>query len=207
MLSMKDLLTNMDYTLLVLTNGFYLYISATIELSAIAMAIYDFDWNTSHLSLVMFVSVSVYMVVFFLGGRKMYMHIWDIYIIYILGFVVFWIVLLSLMLPVLARGVFDSVISQSMLVGFIIFCKFFGAISGLTCGRSLVFYLVPDHSASFAEGFRNGTVKIFLFIGCLFVGFLYSKSVYIYAFPIFCGILYLCILVLLLRREVYFVGG
>ena len=207
MLSIKDLLTNMDYMLLVFTNGFYLYISATIELSAIEMAIYDFHWNTSQLSVVMFVSVCVYMVFFYFGGKKMYVHIWDIYIIYILGFVVFWIVLLSLMLPVLVVGVFDSVISQTMLVGFIICCKFFGATSGLTCGRSLVFYLVPDHSASFAEGFRNGTVKIFLFIGFLFVGFLYSKSIYIYAFPIFCGILYLCVLLLLLRREVYFVFG
>jgi len=189
---------------LVLTSAFFVYISVTIELSAITMAMSHFNWTIAKLSLVVTICTTVYLVVFLLSGRRMFRSISVTYMIYILGFVVFWVILLTLILPVLIPEMFKSEVSQYLLIGMAIFCKFFFGISSQTSGRCLTFYLVPDHSASFADGFRNSTARTFLWAGFLFAAYLYSKAIYIYVFPIFCCILFICIVLLLLRRQVFF---
>ena len=204
MLSMKDLIKNMDCMLVVFTNGFFFYISVTIELNAMIMSIDKFHWTMVKLSVVVLITTSLSLVLVLIGGTKMYNDIYSTYMIFVLDFLVVWIILLVLMLPALFPEMFEyDVKSQYLLFGITIFFRFYVGISAQTCGRSLVFYLVPDHSASFAEGFRIGTVRIFLFLGFLFADFLYDNSVLIYVFPIFCCALFFCAVLLLSRRKIY----
>ena len=148
-------------------------------------SIYTFNWSMVKLSVVVAVSTLIYVIMFFFSSGTVFKSISTTYLAFILGFIVFWIVLLALTLPALVPGLFESDASQYVLIGTAIFCKFLLGVSSETSGRCLTFYLVPDHSASFAEGFRNAASRSFTGVGFLFGAFLYDASIYIYVFPIF----------------------
>jgi len=202
-MTLKDLLMYKDYMLIIASSGVLNYISVTIELNSMIISLYDFHWSMEKLSVVVLVSTSTYLVMFTLLGRNMFKDISVIYLYYVLGFIIYWILLLILLLPTFIPELFKTKTPQYVLIGVALFLKMGIGFSLFTTAKLLTFYLVPDHSASFADGFRNGVVKIFPMMGFIFSGYMFSQYVYIYVFPIFCCALFLFTVILLSRRKIY----
>jgi len=152
LMTLKDLLMYNDYTMIVLSYGILNYTSVTIELNAMTISLYNYHWTTGKLSLVVIVSIFVYLVILTLAGRNIFNSIPTVYLFYVLCFITYWILLLVLLLPALFPELFKTKTPQYILIGATLFLKIGIGYSMSTTGRCLIFYLVPDHSASFASG-------------------------------------------------------
>jgi len=162
LMTLKDLLIYKDYVLIIASYGFFNYISVTIELNSMTISLYEFHWSMEKLSIVVLVSAFTYLVMFTLLGHNMFKNISTVYLFFVFRFnIIYWFLLLILLLPVLIPELFKTKTPRYVLIGVSLFWKMGIGFSLFLTARLLTFYLVPDHSASFADGFRNGAGKIF----------------------------------------------
>ena len=167
----------MDIIIIIVQNGVVAFVISQSDLLVNMVAIENFRWNLSRLSIVTVVGVfaSVMFMHFFQKRFKCGINTYFLFTCCLI-----WIWLLQILLVLATNFTVTDINLQTLIIFLVLLFDIVSSYSSPGWGLVLLYFVVPAHSRSFVSGMRHATEKFTCMSGYLIASFAYSHSAVLY---------------------------